>query len=498
MNRWKDYHHPERAPLFTHMSQNLFPTVSKEVLDVELYVKAGSLMVSPLTRYYEDNLSGLALHLENKYGHNWQRLHMALVDEVYNIMITSSNTETRKLTRELSENEIRELINTATGTVKDDSERDATNRSTQKGTTTDAGDREQTDTETRNLTDETTDSGTESQATLGTVTNAGTKTEATNATLLATDNATITGSKSNTQTDDLSESTQASRNHELDKSNTDTVTGTLKVTDDKTTSGTSDTTSSARKENEETVTTSGSNNTTNKIAGVGGAGFRDESASDNTTSNTTNTTGLATESGTENVTDSQTEKGTANTTENKAVTSEGLDTTTESSNETKKNTGTVSTTEETNEETDGTKSEETTSSINTDTDQTETTDTTATTTFGKTTKQTGTGTLTIKTQATDNNTQTVDLIDEGTGAETGSNLQTRNLMDHADESRDQTISETVTEELTSEGSSPLRTFQALILEELELRQHNLVDVIVADVIREVCNKIWQQRKVRYL
>lgn len=50
------------------------------------------------------------------------------------------------------------------------------------------------------------------------------------------------------------------------------------------------------------------------------------------------------------------------------------------------------------------------------------------------------------------------------------------------------------EEFTSEGSSPLRTYQALIQEELELRTQNLIDIMLKDAQSVLVRSVWPTRK----
>ena len=96
---------------------------------------------------------------------------------------------------------------------------------------------------------------------------------------------------------------------------------------------------------------------------------------------------------------------------------------------------------------------------------------------------------------------------EGVNKETYSNLtdaqsggdtedETRNLTttDNGTVTRDG--SETVTDTFHSEGSSPLRTYQALITEEIMGRQGqawNFTDIIISDVQQIIASRIWKRR-----
>lgn len=121
-----------------------------------------------------------------------------------------------------------------------------------------------------------------------------------------------------------------------------------------------------------------------------------------------------------------------------------------------------------------------------------------TTTFGKQTETTDSGTLTNKTTGTegttDSTTETFNsLKDTQTGTET--KTETRDLTDKRTGTIGNVGNENVQETLHSEGSSPLRTFQALITEEIEGRSGqawNFTDLVIKDVQAMITSKIWRR------
>ena len=122
------------------------------------------------------------------------------------------------------------------------------------------------------------------------------------------------------------------------------------------------------------------------------------------------------------------------------------------------------------------------------------------TTFGKSTATTEGGTVSQKRTGTEGNeessTETYDdLTDTRTG--TNSETETRNLTDTHTGTVESEGTELVTDTFHSEGSSPLRTFQALITEEIEGRSGqawNFTDIIIRDVQAMIASKIWRQRR----
>ena len=122
------------------------------------------------------------------------------------------------------------------------------------------------------------------------------------------------------------------------------------------------------------------------------------------------------------------------------------------------------------------------------------------TTFGKSTATTEGGTVSQKRTGTEGNeessTETYDdLTDTRTG--TNSETETRNLTDTHTGTVETEGNELVTDTFHSEGSSPLRTFQALITEEIEGRSGqawNFTDIIIRDVQTMIASKIWRQRR----
>ena len=121
------------------------------------------------------------------------------------------------------------------------------------------------------------------------------------------------------------------------------------------------------------------------------------------------------------------------------------------------------------------------------------------TTFGKATATTDAGTVSQKRTGTEGNeessTETYnDLTDTIAGNTT--DTETRNLTDTHEGTVQKVDNGTVTETFHSEGSSPLRTFQALIQEEIEGRTGqgwNFTDIIVKDVQSMIASRVWPRR-----
>lgn len=118
--------------------------------------------------------------------------------------------------------------------------------------------------------------------------------------------------------------------------------------------------------------------------------------------------------------------------------------------------------------------------------------------YGKTTAQTDTGQVT-NTRTGDENTvssnqQTFNNLTDAT-TRNGTETTTRNLTDKQAGTVDRAGSEDTTETFHAEGSSPLRTYQALIAEEIAGRSGqgwNFTDLIIRDVQSMITSRIWRR------
>lgn len=124
-----------------------------------------------------------------------------------------------------------------------------------------------------------------------------------------------------------------------------------------------------------------------------------------------------------------------------------------------------------------------------------------------------TGTVTNKATGTSETTNAGTVTNKGTGSETtdGETLETRDLASTSSQIVDGTSTTDVEDSRTisgqiddtgvtedtfhSEGSSPLRTYQALIHEEIEGRSGqvwNFTDIVIKDVQTIIASKIWKR------
>lgn len=439
--------------LFSNMPDVIWGTdMDPTFIDVELFTRIGGLEASPLVEHYVDangvlDTATLASLLFQRYGKNWQRIWDALLVE-YNIMLTTMIDETRTTNRDSSDTETRDLTTASGGTVGRvgsdtlTNVRDGSISKSESGTNTRDGSisRSGDSTLTHNVTD------LETRALTGSETESGTeKLKDTFAEKNKTDSTlTYSGSEKTVGTD------------EEDRDLTKRTTGTVSDTGGGTQTG------------------NGSKTTDHGVYGVGGAGLANESR--DSESETRNFADTKTNTRTDNLT--ETDSGTVdrNTSSTRSFTGRNDRTLTEEDH-----TGTV------------------------DHD----------TTFGKSTATTDGGTVSQKRTGTEGNeessTETYnDLTDTrtGTGTETyndltdtrtGSNneTETRNLTDTESGTVGTVGNELVTDTFHSEGSSPLRTFQALIAEEIEGRSGqawNFTDIIIRDVQDMIASKIWRQRR----
>lgn len=452
--------------LFSNMPGDVWgPNFDPSMLDIELFTRAGSLDTSPLMDYFTTNgvldTEGLAKLIHQRYHTNWKSIWDALLVK-YNIMLTSSVDETRTSKRDTRDTETRNLTGTNRGTVGNTSSNDgSTVRTGSLSTSSDSETTKNlTDTETRALTGSSKENGTE-------------------------------GVKESIDEHTTGDSTLTlSGSEKVTRSEGETTTGdsTLTLTGSETTSGTDEETRDLSKRNTGTVTESGGDGHTGTGShtvdsgayGVGGAGvvnntrnvdaetrnFRD--THDNTrTDNTTET-----DSGTVNHARSEVKSFTGRS--DKTVETGSKDVTGE---ETKSFTGRSDKTAETGTK-KGTSSHDTT--------------------FGKNVTTTDGGAVTSKLTGTDGtvvtSTDTYNSIkDLATGSETAT--RTDDLTSTDSGTVGNVGNESFTESFHSEGSSPLRTFQALIQEEIEGRSGqgwNFTDIVIRDVQTMIASKIWRR------
>ena len=452
--------------LFSNMPQTIWgASLDPSLIDIELFTRIGKLETSPLVDYYTVggvlDTEQLARLLYQRYGSNWQRIWDALVVE-YDIMITSTTDETRSIARDTTGTETRDLTDTQTGTVGDETSTDGS--TTRTGSISRSGNsqvvKDLTDLETRNLTGTNLETGTEG----------------------VTDTYDETTDRDSTLTYSGSEKITRSEDETTSGDSTLTYSGT------ETKSGSTDETRDLEKKNTGTVadagteTQTGNGTTTGDHGkyGVGGAGLANESRDVN--SETRNYTNGKTNTRTDNTTEAETGIVGVDTSEVTSFTGRN-DKTVEtgsrdvSGDETKTFTGRNDSTAETESHT-GTVERETA--------------------FGKQTATTDAGTLTNKLTGTegtsDVSTETFNsLKDTQSGTET--KTETRDLTDKRTGTIGNVGNENVQETLHSEGSSPLRTFQALITEEINGRSGqawNFTDLVIKDVQAMITSKIWRR------
>lgn len=452
--------------LFSNMPDDIWgPDFDPSMLDIELFTRVGRLDTSPLADYFTTNgvldTAGLAKLVHQRYRSNWKRIWDALQVE-YNIMLTTSVDETRTSKRATSGTETRDLTGTNRGTVGNVSSNDgSTVRTGSLSTSSDSETTKNlTDTETRALTGSTKESGTEGVD------------ETTSRNTTGDSTVTYAGSEKTSRSEDETTSGDS----------------TLTISGTETTSGSDEETRDLAKRNTGTVTEAigeghtgtGSHTVDSGQFGVGGTGlvnntrnvdsenrnFRDTHDSTRT-DNTTET-----DSGTVDHARSEVKSFSGRT--DKTVESGSKDV---SGEETKSFTGRNDKTAESGTET-GTASHDTT--------------------YGKNVATTDGGTVTSKQTGTDGtavtSTDTYNSIkDLATGSETAT--RTDNLTSTDNGTVGNVGNESLTENFHSEGSSPLRTFQALIQEEIEGRSGqgwNFTDIAIRDVQSMIASKIWRR------
>lgn len=533
--------------LFANMPQDIWgPELDPTFMDIELFTRLGGLEISPTAEYFvtdgDLNPEQLALLLYQRYKDNWQRMWNAVTIE-YDMLITSSVKEDRTVNRDNTNTETRDLHGTEGGTVDDTATISGSNVRSGSVTTAGSSDlvRDLTDLETRELKNTTTD--------VGTSTTDGTATEnnTVNDTLTKTGSESTSGSNSNLRT--------GSHDTEYVGSETNQRGGSVNTTESKTgtesqkrtvamnhidTTTTTENGSEVKEINfDETkvingswadhTATNGEGNVTNSFDysfGIGGGGgalgtpsgrnttdqkmdqtsTRDYDAYEEriTRGNTPNLnenrekttfegrvsakSGGINDTGTDNTDITYT--GRTDTTNVEDTTSDTKSFTGRSDNVSER----VSDDGSSNTELSFLDRKDTTvvsedKSATTGSEESHNNTVTADDTGTRSNKQTGTeGT-------TDNSTQTFDdLTDTNTGATTN---KTTKALTNTDEGTVANVgNEMVTETFTSEGSSPLRTYQALIQEEIEGRSGqvwNFTDLVIRDVQEIIVSKIWKRK-----
>ena len=454
--------------LFSNMPDSIWgPDFDPSFVDIEIFTRIGELQASPLMEHYVDahgvlDTSSLSDLLFQRYGNNWQRVWDALLVD-YNIMLTSMTDETRTVARDTAGTETRDLTDTQTGTVGDEASSDGS--TTRTGSISRSGDsqvvKDLVDLETRNLTGSNKETGTEA------LTDTYNETNGRDSTL------TYSGSEKMTRNEDETTSGE----NTLTKSGTETTDTGVDETRNLQTKNSGTVTDAGT----ETQTGTGTNVTEAGKYGVGSAALANESRDSAT--ETRNFTNGKNNTRTDNTTEAETGTVGTDTLETLSFTGRN-DKTVEtgsrdvSGDETKTFTGRNDQTEETETHTGTVKHD---------------------TTFGKQTATTDAGTLTNKLTGTegttDVSTETFNALKD-TQAGTETKTETRDLTDKHTGTVDNIGNENVQETFHSEGSSPLRTFQALIQEELEGRTGqgwNFTDIIVKDVQSMIASRVWPRR-----
>lgn len=499
--------------LFSNMPDTIWgPDFDPSFVDIELFTRLGGLQASPLMEHYVDALgvldtSSLADLLFQRYGSNWQRVWDSLLVE-YDIMLTSTLDETRSVARDTTGTETRDLMDISGGSVGID--QTSGGSATRTGSISHSGDtkvaKNLTDLQTRDLTGSNKESGTET----------------------LTDTINESTGRDNTLTFSGSEKTTLSEGETTSGDSTLTFSGSEKTTrnENETTSGENTLTKSGteatdtgvgetrdlQKKNSGTVTDAGTEtqagtgSTTDEHGkyGIGSSALANESRDVN--SETRNFTNGKNNTRTDNTTEAETGTVDTNTLETLSFT-ERNDKTVEtgsrgvSGDDTKTFTGRNDKTVETGSRDVSGDETKTFTGRNDKTEETETRTGTVKhdTTFGKQTATTDAGTLTNTISGTEGTTDTStetfnELKDTQAGTET--KTETRNLTDKSTGTIDNAGNENVQETFHSEGSSPLRTFQALIQEELEGRSGqgwNFTDIIVKDVQSMIASRVWPRR-----
>lgn len=508
--------------IFSNMPQDIWEgELDSTFLDVELFTRLSNAEMSPLAIYYheQNDLKSLSELLYQRYNSNWKRIWDALREE-YDIKITSTMDYTTERETVGANLETRALTDKTKGNVTGSTEVDSTSVDT------------------------------------GTVTNENSLTtdNSANATLTKTGTSSVVENTAGSNT--LGTTTGVVGT--LTKKGTDKTveygTNLTKTTYDELNKTSSDTTKEGQEINNTngTVTDNGSNVLT-KSGMESRTGYEDNIKDlTNTETGTIGNVNTLDQTGTGSTEHSEMFNGMGG--ENAVPSSSNKDEETRNFTDTENKTETRNLTSNT-AGTDNTSKSEDLSFIgredSTEIDNTETTDRTDTLSFvGRTDLTTGTdkhtGTVENDTTTTNNSTNTLDLIDSderhtnekqsGEHTVDSSKVDTLNLSDKdvrvatetqmgtgrdvsnlsntvqgtttstslSDVSTDRTGTVAVDENghfietHSMEGSTPLRTFQALINEELEGRTGqawNFTNIIIEDVQTMITRKVWKKRGI---
>lgn len=456
--------------LFSHMPQDIWGTdLDPSFLDIETFTAIGGLSPSPLFLHFvRDGVldhDGLARLIHQHYGKNWKRLWDALKAE-YDIMITTSTDEKRTSTRERSDTETRDLTGTknasanghdtgSTTTVRTGSVANADTATTEYGSS---------NTHTNNLTtklvnggtDTTTDTFNEANSVDSSTTKAGAEKRASSSTqtrnLSATDVGSVVTDKTNAEGGSVTHS----------KSGSDT--GTITTGTSFHQGGTSN------------------DNTSDGLYGVGGSSYvNTETHSTTTTKDLTDTTNTTE---TRNLSHSETDK------ESRDLSTTGRDSEQRSLKTT--DTGTVGDQGSETLSFEGRKDATASREQHTGT-------VSHTTAHGQTATTTDTGSATDSHSGTDtqrgNSTQTYNNLTDTDTRDLSSTSTSEERTTDGGTIKGQGR-ESFTETYHAEGSSPLRTYQALVKEEVEIRSGggwNFTELVINDVQRLIALRIWERR-----
>lgn len=572
----RDYLNPIDG-IFSAMPQSIWnDDLDPASLDIELWTRIGELDAAPLFRFFivDDTLdvNGLAKLLFSRYHNNWEKMWNALLAD-YDVLLTSSNNETRSVervsdateTRNLTDAEDASVVGEETGTTsnnrtgaiaRDENQRtnygstvssDATRTSkdSESGTEsvkdtvseiTDGTDRlvksgaevtADNSSETRNLTGS--ETGIISKAT----TEGGTVSTDSSETGTIGTGVTETGTVKKTGTDKGTVGTDVTETGTVTKTGTDKGT----VTTDVTESGTigKDGTQGGNVTTGVTETGTSTSTAEQGTYGVGGSGLVPQSK--NTDSNVRDLSTDTTETRNLNNSEDETRNLSTDTAETRNLNNSedetrnlttGTDETRNLTNSDDETRNLSTNTDETrNLSTDTTEtrnlegSEDENRNLSTTDSGTVITDGSSSLTFNG---RTDTTTINQERDTTSNASTTFGKVLDGTetdiekvaksgtdSVDGGSTETYNNLRDAGDSSRNSnekitgtkkqtgTVgnsgNEKVTENFTSEGSTPLHTFQDLISQEVEGRSGqgwNFTDRVILDVQAMIALKIWRR------
>jgi len=456
--------------IFSHMPQDIWGSdLDPSFMDVEVFTSMGGLTASPLFLHYvHDGVldhDGLARLIHQHYGKNWKRLWDALKAE-YDIMITTSTDEKRTSSREHTDTERRDLTGTKSSVVNGSDT--GTSSQVRSGAITNADtattEYGSANTRANNLSTTTTNSGTD--------------------TTTDTFNETTVGDSSVTKSGSEKHATSSTQTRNLAGGENGSVTTDKNTTDKGTVSHQKGTTDAGSITTNTSLHQGGTNTdvTANGIYGVGGSGLVNEKAQTETTNrDLTDTT---------NTTESRDLRGSENNTETRNLATTGHDVETRALKTT--DTGTVSD--------QGSDTLSFDSRKDTTASQDKHTGTVShATAHGLTTNTSDTGTTTDTHSGSD--------TQRGSSTQTFDNLTdtlTRNLTSESNTTEQSTDGGTIqgqgkesfTETFHAEGSSPLRTYQALVKEEVEIRSGggwNFTELVINDVRRLIALTIWERR-----